>query len=107
MLAFKVVSEEEYNSTHSEKMREEERKRNMLILLKLRPGFFTSEEQARFEETSFEIKKTGLLVAAGFISTSASRVWMIKNENKSILLGIFSIAFSYIPAFAWYKYYQQ
>ena len=88
-------------------MKQEERKRNMLILLKLRPGFFTNEEQAKFEETSFEIKKTGILVALGFLSTSASRVWMIKNENKSILLGVCSIAFSYMPAFVWYKYYQQ
>ena len=56
----------------------------MLLLLKLRPGFFTPEEQQRYQEITGEIKKTAIIVFGGFITTSAHRVWSIKSGNKSV-----------------------
>ena len=56
----------------------------MLLLLKLRPGFFTPDEQQRYQEITGEIKKTAVIVFGGFITTSAHRVWSIKSGNKSV-----------------------
>ena len=76
----------------------------MLLLLKLRPGFFSPEEQARSEEIAHEITKTAILVVLGFIATSAFRVWQIKAQNKSLSLGVGMIVVSYMPAFAFYSH---
>ena len=79
----------------------------MLLLLKLRPGFFTPEEQQRHQEITGEIKKTALIVIGGFITTSAHRVWAIKQGNKSIAQGVGVILLSYMPGFMFYSYHNK
>ena len=103
-ISMTVMREDDYQKVHSEKISKQERERNMLLLLKLRPGFFSPEEQQRYQEITGEIKKTALIVVAGFITTSAHRAWAIKSGNKSVAQGISVILLSYMPGFLFYSY---
>ena len=60
---------------YEERLKQQDRHRNMFLLLKLRPGFFTPDEQRRAEDIAYEIKKTAIPAALGFIATSVYRVW--------------------------------
>ena len=100
--SLKLMKEEEYVALN--KTVQIDRERNLLLLMKLRPGVFAPEEQKRAEEINYEIKKTSVLILAGFLANSGFRVWQIKNQNKNVTLAISVILLAYLPAFTFYQY---
>ena len=52
------------------------------------------------------MKYTVILVAVGFLGTTAFRVWQIKNANKDHWLGLSAIMASYLPAMMYYGYWK-
>ena len=80
----------------------DDRARNMMLLLRVRPGLFEPNDQAEWESINYEIKKTVVLAFAGFAGTSGFRFWQIKNNNNSVLLGVSVILISYAPSMAYY-----
>lgn len=100
----KLVSEKEFHSLRTEKAVNEERERNLQVLLRLRPQMFDLEDQERFDEIGREIKKTVPLCILGFAGTSLYKAWQIKANDKSIGKGIAVILLSYLPAYMFYSY---
>ena len=76
----------------------------MMLLLRVRPGLFEPNDQADWENINYELKKTVVLVFAGFACTSGFRFWQIKSNNNSVLLGVSVILLSYAPSLAYYTY---
>lgn len=72
----------------------------------MRPGVFEGEELAKHEELSRKMKYSVILVAFGFMSTTAFRVWQIKSANKDHWLGVAAIMASYMPAMMYYGYWK-
>ena len=97
------MSEGDYNQQYDELSRKREREQNMLLLLRLRPGAFDADDQARSEEINADIKLTAIGVFGGFMTTSAFRVWQIHSRNQSIPIGLAIIIFSYLPSYVYYN----
>ena len=70
-----MLTEEDYKIVKGETEKIKERETQLRLLLKLRPGIFDPDDQARAEEINMEIKKVAIGVFAGFLSTSAFRFW--------------------------------
>jgi len=98
--SLKLISEEDY--LKSDKTIKMERERNLLLLMKFRPSFFTPEEQTRFEEINYQIKKTSIWILAGFLANSGFRFWQIKTQNKNVTFAVTFILAAYLPAFSYY-----
>ena len=97
------LTPEEYEARYGEMNRRKERERNFQLLLKIRPGVFTDQEQRDYDQVREGITQTGYFAVAAFISTSVFRYWQIKTGNKSVLYGLTAILASYAPAMIYYK----
>ena len=98
-----ILTPEEYEQRYGELNRKKERDKNIQLLLKIRPGIFTLEEQQGYEVVKEGISFTAWFALAGFLSTSAFRYWQLRQNNKSVLIGFTSIMASYAPAMIYYK----
>ena len=107
----KLINEEEYTRLKSERSNsnqsDQERERNLLVLMSLRPEFFELEDQIKFEQIQWQMKKTAVFAIGGFACTSGFRYWQIKHQDKRLALGISVIILSYLPAFTYYSYHRQ
>ena len=72
-------------------------------MLRLRPGVFTPDEQAQYEEVKSNISSTAWLALAGFLGVSGYRYWAIRTSSGSIAIGLSCILASYTPAMIYYK----
>lgn len=103
-LAFKLINEEDYNKMKTDRQKQEERERNLTVLMRLRPELFNIEDQVTHDKISFNLKLTAVPAMCGFLSTSGYRVFQIKNNEKSMMKGMAVIVLSYLPAYVYYSY---
>ena len=76
----------------------------MQLLIRLRPGVFTPEEQADYEGIREGISSTAWLAVAAFVANSGFRYWQIRSNNRSALYGLSAILACYMPAMIYYKW---
>ena len=103
MFGIRVISEEEAESLQSGPQAEKQRLQNLRLLFQLRPGVFDPEDQAEAEMHQANIRSVVWWVMAGFATTTATRVWMIKTRSQSVLIGGAGILISYVPALIYYQ----
>ena len=98
-----LLTKAEYEARYGDQIARQERERNIQLLIRLRPGVFTGEEQEQYEELRGNITNTAWFAAGAFVANSAFRYWQIKTANKSVLYGLTAIFVCYAPAMIYYK----
>ena len=99
-----LLTKEEYELKYGDYNRQRDRERNLLLLMRLRPGVFTPDEQTEYEFIKQDITSTAWLALGGFLSMSCVSYWQLKTNSKSAAFGIAAIFASYAPAMVYYKW---
>jgi hypothetical protein len=103
----KIIDEGTYKKIHAQRSEETERVKTLRILFNLRPGVFNPEDR---EQNDFYLSKIKLSIVPftlGFVATSYSRFWHLKNGVHAVNRQIFVIFASYIPSMIYYNHWNR